>query len=182
MRDKDSLLVLLGLLILGLTFVFCGERLAKTPSPIATQKPAPVSGHAPKIVESPSLSAVAIKKKIDDLFVGKTVTFQTDSAVILPEGLVLLNAVVPILQDDPKALFEIGGHTDNAGSEQKNQLLSERRAKAVAEYLISKGVAAHRLWARGYGASQPIADNMTVEGRAHNRRIEFSVRAKGERP
>ena len=182
MQDKDPLWVLLGLLILGLTLVLCGERSPKTSPPVAGQKSAPVPAYGPKVVEPSSPSVLALKRKVDELLVGNAIAFQTNSAVILPEGLAVLNSIAPILQEDPKVMVEIGGHTDNVGTAHNNQLLSERRAKAVANYLTFQGVAAYRLSARGYGASRPLADNVTVEGRAHNRRIEFSLRIKGEQP
>jgi outer membrane protein OmpA-like peptidoglycan-associated protein len=70
---------------------------------------------------------------------------------------------------------EVGGHTDSVGSEAYNQGLSERRADAVRDYLMSKGVKASRLTARGYGESRPVASNDTEEGRAENRRVELVV-------
>ena len=68
----------------------------------------------------------------------------------------------------------MGGHTDAVGSDQDNQLLSERRAKAVYDYLILRGVDAERLTYRGYGESRPVADNDTPEGRAKNRRTTLT--------
>jgi len=69
--------------------------------------------------------------------------------------------------------FEIQGHTDNVGSEEFNQKLSDERAEAVRAYMIEKGIAAERLTAKGYSMSTPAAPNDTKEGRAKNRRIEF---------
>jgi outer membrane protein OmpA-like peptidoglycan-associated protein len=89
---------------------------------------------------------------------------------------------LPILQQNHTAAFEIGGHTDNVGAEDRNLALSENRAKAVMDYLVSKGVASNRLTFKGYGASRPLADNATADGRSRNRRIEFLVRVKGEQP
>ena len=71
--------------------------------------------------------------------------------------------------------FEIGGHTDNVGKADYNQQLSEKRAKAVCDYLITKGVDASQLSFKGYGANTPIGDNATPEGRANNRRTELKV-------
>jgi outer membrane protein OmpA-like peptidoglycan-associated protein len=70
---------------------------------------------------------------------------------------------------------EIGGHTDNVGSDESNLQLSDSRAKSVVEYLVSKGIDASRLTYKGYGETQPIADNESDEGRAKNRRTEFRV-------
>jgi len=66
-------------------------------------------------------------------------------------------------------------YTDNVGSEESNKLLSENRAKAVKDYLITKGISADRITAIGYGELSPVADNDSEEGRAVNRRVEFKV-------
>jgi outer membrane protein OmpA-like peptidoglycan-associated protein len=70
---------------------------------------------------------------------------------------------------------EIAGHTDDVGSEEDNQQLSERRALSVKTYLESQGVSAERISAVGYGESHPVADNDTEEGRARNRRTTFRL-------
>jgi len=71
--------------------------------------------------------------------------------------------------------FHIGGHTDSVGSAKLNQSLSESRAKAVLDYLVSKGIAADRLSSKGYGEDTPIASNKTRSGRAKNRRVEINL-------
>lgn len=80
-----------------------------------------------------------------------------------------------LLNTYPNMRIEIGGHTDAEGSESYNLRLSENRAKAVAEYLISKGVSEKRIQFKGYGKSCPIDTNETEEGRAKNRRVEFKI-------
>ena len=95
--------------------------------------------------------------------------FATGSARLNPEMTKLLGAVVPCI----KGPYEVGGHTDNVGGDAPNQVLSERRAKAVAGFLASKGVDAKLLSSKGYGETAPMADNATIAGRATNRRIEF---------
>jgi outer membrane protein OmpA-like peptidoglycan-associated protein len=185
-ENRDFLWVLIGLLLVGLTLLLCRESSQPTSSTTKTQST--VATPSPPVVQSvdtpsvPSPPSAVIKKKIDDLLSGRTITFQTNSAVILPEGMATLDQVVPILQQDPTAGFEISGHTDNLGVESNNRVLSENRAKAVMDYLVSKGVAVERLTFHGYGDARPIADNATAEGRARNRRIEFLVRVKGEQP
>ena len=72
-------------------------------------------------------------------------------------------------------MVEVAGHTDSMGSEAYNQGLSERRAQSVQDYLVSKGVKAQRLTAKGYGESMPVASNDTDAGRAENRRVELIV-------
>ena len=71
--------------------------------------------------------------------------------------------------------IEIRGHTDAKGSDSYNQRLSENRAKAVADYLLSKGINEKRIQSKGYGKSLPIDTNDTEEGRANNRRVEFKI-------
>ena len=72
----------------------------------------------------------------------------------------------------------MSGHTDNVGDKKSNQLLSENRAKAVYDYLVKNGIPADRLTTKGYGDTQPIANNDTEAGRAENRRTEFKVIAQ----
>lgn len=99
--------------------------------------------------------------------------FEFDRADIRPESELELKEVLRLLQENPRWRVEIEGHTDSIGSAAYNQLLSQRRAEAVRQYLIERGVAAGRITARGYGASRPIADNKTEAGRARNRRTEI---------
>jgi outer membrane protein OmpA-like peptidoglycan-associated protein len=84
-----------------------------------------------------------------------------------------LDDVVKVLKANPGLKVEIQGHTDNTGSAQYNQGLSERRARAVMEYFMKKGIDKSRLTAVGYGLTKPIASNETAEGRAQNRRVEL---------
>jgi OmpA-OmpF porin, OOP family len=87
----------------------------------------------------------------------------------------VLDEVAETLKDHPDIKVEIAGYTDWIGSQEYNLKLSQRRADAVRTYLISKGVAADRMTAVGYGKENPIASNETDEGRAMNRRIEFKI-------
>jgi len=80
------------------------------------------------------------------------------------------------MKEYPKANFNIEGHTDSAGAAAPNQRLSDRRAKAVLDYLGSHGVSYSRLSSVGYGEDYPIADNSTRAGRAQNRRVEIKLR------
>ncbi|MCX7953837.1 MAG: OmpA family protein [Bacteroidales bacterium] len=104
--------------------------------------------------------------------------FEFGKAVLLPESFPELNRTAEFLKNNPTIEIEISGHTDNIGSEAFNQKLSERRAQAVADYLVSKGVDIKRMTVVGYGMSRPIAFNNTEEGRAMNRRVEFKVLKK----
>jgi OOP family OmpA-OmpF porin len=80
---------------------------------------------------------------------------------------------VDVLNKDPELKIEIQGHTDNTGTRRYNQTLSEKRARAVMEYITNKGIDEDRLSAVGYGPDRPIADNSTAEGRALNRRTQI---------
>jgi outer membrane protein OmpA-like peptidoglycan-associated protein len=102
------------------------------------------------------------------------VNFATGKATLLPESQTILDRVAESLTNNPTVTVEVGGHTDNTGRKATNVRLSEARANAVRDYLISKGVDGARITAKGYGPDQPVAENTTVEGRAANRRVELS--------
>ncbi len=100
----------------------------------------------------------------------KGAIFDTNKSVIKPEFQSQLDDVAKVLKNTPDLTIEIQGHTDSAGSEKYNQKLSERRANAVKDYLVSKGIDKDRMTAKGYGELMPVASNDTEEGRAANRR------------
>lgn len=104
----------------------------------------------------------------------KNVFFDFDKTELKPESFVELDKLVSYLQQNSLRI-EIGGHTDNQGSDEYNDRLSENRAKAVYDYLVQKGIPANRLQYKGYGMRVPVADNSTDEGRAANRRTEFKI-------
>ena len=99
------------------------------------------------------------------------VLFDFDSAELRPESLTELERVVTFMNDVPFATALVEGHTDSVGTEAYNQALSDRRAKAVFDYLSSRGVDPARLKSIGHGELKPIADNATAEGRQQNRRV-----------
>lgn len=102
------------------------------------------------------------------------VYFETGKAVLKPESQAVLDRVAESLKGNPEVKVEISGHTDNTGSKATNTRLSAARANAVRDFLISKGVDAGRMTAKGYGPDKPVADNKTVAGRAANRRVELT--------
>lgn len=106
------------------------------------------------------------------------ILFDTGSALFLPESRAELNRLQQFLKDNPQVHIRINGHTDNTGAPEANQLLSEKRAKAVCDYLILGGIAPERLQYKGYGENRPIASNSTPEGRRQNRRTEFEILQK----
>lgn len=105
----------------------------------------------------------------------RNVFFETGKSDILDPSKVELDKVVEILKANPSIKIELGGHTDNVGKPADNQLLSERRAQSVMEYLKSQGIASDRLTYKGYGESKPITTNDTEEGRQQNRRTELKI-------
>jgi OmpA-OmpF porin, OOP family len=115
------------------------------------------------------------KEKIE---IKQQVHFATAKFRVLPDSFPLLNQVVQVLGDFPKMRISIEGHTDNVGKEVTNMRLSQRRAEAVRDYLVSKGVSPDRLEAVGYGPTKPIASNKTAKGKAKNRRTEFRIVAR----
>ncbi|MDX1277319.1 OmpA family protein [Oceanihabitans sediminis] len=106
----------------------------------------------------------------------RTILFATGKSSFKNETYPVLQAITAILKDYPESNFTIEGHTDSVGSKNTNQLLSERRANAVRDYLISNGINADRLVAAGFGEDYPIADNKTAAGRKNNRRVEVKLR------
>jgi len=108
----------------------------------------------------------------------KYVNFETASANLTELSRYELDNAVEVLQENPTIRVELGGHTDSAGAAESNLDLSQRRADAVQNYLLGKGVSANRLIARGYGELNPVDDNGTEEGRANNRRTELKIISK----
>jgi outer membrane protein OmpA-like peptidoglycan-associated protein len=112
------------------------------------------------------------KEKIE---IKQQVHFATSKFRVLPDSFKLLDQVAQVLNDFPKMRVSIEGHTDNVGGEAANMKLSQKRAEAVRDYLVSKGIAPARLEAVGYGPTKPIASNKTTRGKAENRRTEFKI-------
>lgn len=107
--------------------------------------------------------------RLDNIF------FDVASSELVDMSHVELDKLVDLLGKNPSLRVEIGGHTDNVGSEADNQKLSEARAKAVYDYLVEHNIEADRLAYKGYGESRPVADNATDEGRRLNRRTEMTI-------
>ncbi|MDG5490965.1 OmpA family protein [Psychroserpens sp. SPM9] len=106
----------------------------------------------------------------------RTILFDTGKASFKQESMEVLAAMTAIFKEYPQADFSIDGHTDSVGSKSTNQLLSERRANAVRDYLIANGISAERLTANGFGEDYPIASNKTRNGRKNNRRVEVKLK------
>jgi OmpA-OmpF porin, OOP family len=114
-----------------------------------------------------------VKQTIE--FAARNILFMFASDSILSKSYKPLNEVVKVLQENPALKLTIEAHADNRGTPQGNMLWSEKRAKAVANYFISKGIAADRIISQGFGDTVPVADNTTAKGRTKNRRVEMKV-------
>jgi outer membrane protein OmpA-like peptidoglycan-associated protein len=108
-------------------------------------------------------------------FNAKSIQFATGSTRLLTTATKELDKLVDILNEHPDFRISIEGHTDNTGQAAFNQTLSEKRANAVKDYLVKKGISEDRLNAAGFGQTQPIEDNKTSKGRAANRRVDFKL-------
>lgn len=127
-------------------------------------------------LDEPFVLKVGLKPiEKDQNIVMKNVLFEVDKANLKPVSYAELNYLVRFLKNNPNITIEIGGHTDNTGSESRNKTLSNDRAKAVYSYLIEKGIDANRLSYKGYGSAVPVATNDTDEGRQQNRRTEIKI-------
>ncbi len=105
------------------------------------------------------------------------VLFGFDQSTVTPQAQETLKDLIKVLNKYSDTDLTIDGHTDSKGTADYNQKLSERRAGNVAGYLTSNGIAIERISTRGFGLTQPKYDNATAEGRAQNRRVEFSITA-----
>ncbi len=103
------------------------------------------------------------------------VFFETDSWFLRDESVIELTKLYELLKSNPGVRIEIGGHTDSSGTEEHNIVLSEKRAGAVRQFLIEKGIAGERMNVTGYGETRPLTDNDTEEGRQRNRRTEIKI-------
>ncbi|MEL6538317.1 MAG: OmpA family protein, partial [Bacteroidota bacterium] len=101
--------------------------------------------------------------------------FRRGSDEMVPESFGELDAVVKLMEENPKLEIELGGHTDNRGNPAANVQLSEARVNTVKAYLVEAGIAAARIQGKGYGGAQPISENTTEELRAKNRRVEMKI-------
>jgi outer membrane protein OmpA-like peptidoglycan-associated protein len=112
---------------------------------------------------------------VHEKLVLRGVAFDFDKAAVRADARPVLDEAVSVLAARPTVRVAVEGHTDGVGSDAYNQRLSERRARAVLDYLVRAGVASDRLEAQGFGKSRPVADNATADGRARNRRVELRI-------
>ncbi len=139
-------------------------------------EPGPATNDGCPIGEEPLVEVESEKLSLKD-----AINFETGKDTILPRSDRILDTIAQILksaEDIPRVRVE--GHTDNIGSAAYNRDLSQRRAQAVVNALIARGIAAEKLLPVGYGFDRPVASNGTAKGRALNRRVEFTILREGE--
>jgi OmpA-OmpF porin, OOP family len=122
------------------------------------------------------VDATVCQQLFADLLGKARIRFESGKADIVADSAGLLDRLIETALRCPNANIEVAGHTDSDGEEPANQELSEKRAQAVADYLIKAGLPANRFTPVGYGSTQPIAGNDSDQGKAQNRRIDFVVR------
>ena len=117
----------------------------------------------------------------NQIIIRKQIHFETDSAVIQGDSTSLMEEIADVInRNEDIKLVEIQGHTDNTGTREHNQDLSDRRANSVKDWLTSHGIDASRLEAKGYGQTRPIAPNVTARNRARNRRVQFVIKDRSK--
>ena len=127
-------------------------------------------------LDEPFLKDIPLKPiEAGEIVILKNIFYETDSFTLKTESKYELDKIVNFLQYNLSIRIEISGHTDNIGTSDYNQALSENRAKSVVDYLTEKGILIQRLSYKGYGISQPIDTNETEAGRANNRRTELKI-------
>ncbi len=167
---------------------------------VINRKPLKLNFSKPKYFSKSIMVTTNDLKRVDTLFskslclkgfeVGKpivipNVLYDFDKATLRPESKLVLDSLAMILQDNPDLIVQMSANTDSIGSEEYNMKLSQRRAESCVEYLITKGIPADRLRAKGYGETRPVAPNSKPDGsdnpvgRQLNRRTEFTVLKDG---
>ena len=179
-----KMLGLLMMMLLAVCITSCGTNYARPDRCVCDMTdPVPVVAPAPepepvKEIKQAIQEAVKEEKKeftIDLEKLSKQSLFEFNSDKIAEDNYAGLNVVADFLKETPNVTVKVEGHTDNIGSQEYNQKLSERRAKSVANYLIKAGIDKKRISTVGYGETVPVATNKTSAGRDLNRRVEILI-------
>jgi len=172
-------------------FLLCAEEKKPEPTPVSAPEPAPepdpctldddgdgindCDDQCPSTPADVAVDASGCPKPGEVLMRLEGVNFAFDSAELTPESERILDQATQELQEAASVTVRVEGHTDSTGPEAYNLQLSERRAQAVVDYLISKGIDPSRVEPEGMGEGNPVDTNDTKEGRYHNRRVDFVV-------
>lgn len=141
-----------------------------------TNQRKPIKKEVTPIVIDTAIVKSAPATNPDSLIIlGAELLFETNKSTLRVEHFTMLDAIVQYLILNPERAVKISGHTDTTGSEEHNLTLSKRRADAVAQYMVGKGVGISRIETFGLGSSNPMASNTTDEGRKKNRRVELLI-------
>lgn len=155
------------------------HSLEKTQDQLAAEKAAREAAEkkaAQALADLQKIAAVKQESRGMVITLSGSVLFSSNESTLLPAAMVKLNEVADaLIKGNPDSSITIEGHTDSQGQRQYNMDLAKKRADAVRDQLVSRGVAADRIKAEGVGPDRPIADNKTAEGRANNRRVEIIV-------
>lgn len=155
------------------------HNLEKTQDQLATEKAAREAAEkkaAQALADLQKIAAVTKEARGMVITLSGSVLFASNESTLLPAAMIKLNEVADALtKGNPDSNITVEGHTDSQGQKQYNQDLSKKRADAVRDQLVSRGVAQDRIKAVGIGSDRPIASNNTAEGRANNRRVEIIV-------
>ncbi len=149
---------------------------APAPAPPADSDGDGVTDDADKCPGSPA-GAKVDANGCEEQIVLEGVTFETNSAQLTGASVAILDNAAALIKQRPNSNVQVSGHTDSSGPDEYNLDLSQRRATAVMDYLVSQGVDAGKLTSSGYGESQPVAGNDSAEGRAQNRRVTLDFSA-----
>lgn len=146
-------------------------------APVATASEETIAEIEPS--EDDAASIAQCEARLDELSGHNGILFQSGAAVITESARAELDAFAAALQLCPQSPVYVEGHTDSDGEDRRNLVLSVQRAEAVVAAMIERGIAAERLYAIGFGESQPIADNATADGKRQNRRIVVTINGDG---
>lgn len=170
---------------LALSFLVAGcssQRTLTVGSTTPAPEPAPVEPEAEPeeevVVAPPATRNLDIQQNVIRLKPGIRILFETNSATLLPASYEILDEVASVMEQNGRIRIRVEGHTDNVGKADYNKDLSARRAAAVRDYLVQKGLGDERLESAGCGQEVPIADNAVDDGRQQNRRVEFVILRK----
>jgi OmpA-OmpF porin, OOP family len=183
---NSNIKILLGALLSAfIGWAMFSNNCPATGGALAEAAPAKGTSVSPATTQIPAATAEAVAEcqgDINTVMTGKTVNFQSGSAYLAGDGNSLLDDVATALKPCAGNNVEIQGHTDLIGGAAINQTLSQSRADTVKAALVTRGIAAERLTAKGYGASQPLENARTAAANAKNRRTIFVISAANAAP